>query len=61
MKNVTKEQFVAVLRDAGITEAQMQSLHRLFETRHPDQHQAFLEHLGIDAEKIRKIRARSAA
>lgn len=61
MKHVTKEQFVALLREAGVTEAQMQSLHRLFETRHPEQHQAFLEHLGLPAEKVREIRTRSAA
>ncbi|PTX98912.1 hypothetical protein [Opitutus sp. ER46] len=56
---VTKDQFVALLRDSGVSEAQMDKLHRLFEQRHPEAHQAFLEALQIDAETAAKIRVRS--
>jgi hypothetical protein len=35
----------------------MQRWHQEFESRYPDQHQAFLEWLGIPAEEIRRIRA----
>lgn len=53
---VTKDQFVALLRDSGITDAQMEQLHRLFEQRHPEQHESFLRALqigGADAARLR--------
>ncbi len=53
---VTKDQFVAILRDSGITDAQMQSLHRLFEERHPEAHEAFLRALQLDDDTGRLIR-----
>lgn len=59
-KQVTKEQFVALLKGAGVSEQQMQTLHRLFEKNHPEEHQAFLECLGIPEEKVREIRRQSA-
>ncbi len=59
MKTITKDQFVAVLNEAGITDAQKQTLHAAFEQKHPEAHQSFLEHLGIPAEQIAKLRAGS--
>jgi hypothetical protein len=59
MKNVTKDQFITVLDDAGVTEAQKARLHAAFEKRYPDAHQSFLEMLGFPAEAIRDIRVRS--
>lgn len=56
---VTKDQFVALLRDSGITEVQMATLHRLFEQRHPAAHEAFLRHLQIDDAAVAEIRRRS--
>ncbi len=56
---VTKDQFVAILRDSGITEAQMQSLHRLFEQRHPEAHAAFLRALQLDDHTVEAIREKS--
>jgi hypothetical protein len=56
---VTKDQFVALLRECGITEAQMQSLHRLFEKRHPEAHEAFLRALQLDDETVSSIRQKS--
>ncbi len=61
MKQVPKEQFIAVLADAGITEEQKARLHAAFEKRYPEAHQSFLEFLGFPAEAIRDIRARSRA
>ncbi len=59
MKNVTKDQFIAVLNDAGVTEEQKARLHAAFEKRYPDAHQSFLEWLGFPADAVRDIRARS--
>ena len=59
MSSITKDQFVAVLNEAGITDTQKQRLHSVFENRHPEGHQAFLAWLGLPAEEIRNIRERS--
>lgn len=56
---VNKDQFVAILREAGITEAQMDALHRTFEKRHPLQHEAFLKALGADERAVKQIREHS--
>jgi hypothetical protein len=56
MKNITKDQFVAVLDSAGITEEQKKRLHSRFEHEHPEAHQGFLEYLGVPAPEIRTIR-----
>ena len=59
MKKITKDQFVALLNDAGVTDAQKHKLHALFEARHPEAHEAFLQWLGVPPEDIRNIRAHS--
>jgi hypothetical protein len=59
MKKITKDQFVALLNDVGVSDSQKQRLHALFEQRHPDAHQNFLEFLGIPAAAIEEIRERS--
>jgi hypothetical protein len=59
MKTITKDQFVALLDGAGITDAQKHRLHALFEQKHPEEHQGFLEYLGVPAPAIREIRDRS--
>lgn len=56
---MTKRQWVALLREAGMTDAEMAEWHRAFERRSPAAHQDFLESLGIDPEEIRAIRAHS--
>lgn len=56
---LTKEQFVAILRESGITDAQMSKLHQLLERRHPEAHEAFLRHLQIDEAGVKAIRERS--
>ena len=59
MKNVTKDQFIAVLDEAGITAEQKERLHAAFEKRYPEAHQSFLEGLGFPADAIHQIRNRS--
>lgn len=54
---LTKDQFVAVLRAAGLTEADMDAFHVQFERMEPDAHQEFLELLGIPPEEVAAIRA----
>lgn len=56
MTHVTKHQFVSLLNEAGITDAQKHRLHQVFEQQHPEAHQAFLEWLGVPAEEVRAIR-----
>jgi len=58
MKNhVSTEEWVAMFREIGLDEAQMQRWHKIFEARHPDAHQAFLEWLGISLKDIAQARA----
>ena len=58
MKNhVTKEEWVAMYRDIGLDRSKMEQWHRLFESRHPEGHQAFLEWLGIPPKEIAEIRS----
>jgi len=59
MKTITKDQFVALLNEASITDAQKHKLHALFEIRHPQAHEAFLQWLGLPPDAIRNIRENS--
>ncbi|HLP75929.1 MAG TPA: hypothetical protein VK327_03355 [Candidatus Paceibacterota bacterium] len=60
MKNhLNKQQWISLFKDIGLNETAMQKWHHLFETRHPEAHQHFLETLGIGAEEISQIRQRS--
>lgn len=52
-----KSQWVQLLRDSGMTEADMQRWHIEFERSMPEQHQDFLESLGISDTEITQIRA----
>lgn len=52
-----KDQWVALFREIGLTDAQMQRWHAEFERRHPSEHESFLAWLGIGAAEIAKIRA----
>ncbi len=56
---MTVEDFTQLFREIGLDEAAMLKWHALFERRHPDGHQSFLEWLGLDAAKIEQVRARS--
>lgn len=55
-KQMTKDKWVAVMRDAGFTEDDMHRWHRQFEKSAPTDHQEFLQFLNIPAEEITRIR-----
>lgn len=56
---MTKDKMVDVLRETGMSKEQMERLHRVFETKYPDDHQAFLEWLGLPATEVNEIRRQS--
>jgi hypothetical protein len=57
-KDVNKEAWVAMFREIGLSEEQMMTWHRLFETRHPEGHDSFLAWLGLSADEIADLRRR---
>jgi hypothetical protein len=60
MKNhVNVDEWVAMFQEIGLDKAQMHRWHKLFESRHPAEHQGFLEWLGLKPEEIDRIRAQS--
>jgi len=54
-----KENWVELLRETGLDEAQMHRWHALFEKKWPEAHQSFLEWLHISAGEIDRIRESS--
>jgi len=60
MKNtVNVNEWVALFREIGLDQAQMEKWHKVFEARHPSAHQGFLEWLGLKPEEIDRIRSKS--
>ena len=59
MKTITKDQFVAVLNVAGITDEQKHRLHAVFEARYPEAHESFLQWLSLPVDAVRSIREKS--
>ena len=58
-KKMNKENWVALFKNIGLSDEQMKQWHRLFETQHPENHQSFLEWLGLPAAEIAQVRAHS--
>jgi len=58
---MTKERWVALLRAAGMDDAEMRQWHVAFERQSPEAHRDFLESLGIPGAEIRRIRQTSRA
>lgn len=54
---MNKARWVEIMTAAGFTQADMVKWHQKFEELEPEEHQKFLESLGISAEEIAKIRA----
>ncbi|MBX3026501.1 hypothetical protein KF840_16455 [bacterium] len=50
------DDWCAMLREVGLSEADMKRWHAIFEARHPDGHQHFLEWLGLAPENIQRVR-----
>lgn len=59
-RSVSKEQWVAMLASAGMSEDEMRKWHSEFERNFPEAHQDFLESLGIAEEEIAMIRKLSS-
>ena len=57
---VTVEEWVARFEAIGLDQATMEKWHRLFEQENPAGYQSFLEWLGLPADRISAIRAKSA-
>lgn len=55
-----KPRWIALLRAAGMDDAEMRRWHVEFERQSPEAHQDFLESLGIPPTEIRKIRRGAA-
>lgn len=58
-KNMNVEAWVALFRELGLDDEKMNLWHHLFELRHPESHQSFLEWLGCSAQDIDRIRLNS--
>lgn len=56
---VTKEQWIDLMRKAGLDDDGMNRWHHEFETSSPEAHQDFLDSLGLPVEEIALIRKRS--
>lgn len=54
---MNKARWVEIMTAAGFTQEDMLKWHQKFEQMEPEEHQKFLESLGIDPEEIAKIRA----
>lgn len=54
---VTKERWTEIMRAAGFNDEDMINWHKKFEEMEPEEHQKFLESLGIGGEEIKRIRA----
>lgn len=60
MRNqVTVDEWVNMFGEIGLDEETMMRWHHIFESRHPEAHQSFLEWLGLSLEKIEIIRKKS--
>lgn len=53
------EEWTAMFREIGLDEETMMKWHRIFESRHPEAHESFLQWLGLPSERIAEIRSKS--
>lgn len=60
-QQLNKATWTAMLREAGLSEAEMWRWHRDFEARHPEAHHDFLAFLGIAPAEIARIRRQARA
>ncbi len=57
MSSVTVDQWVDMFRAIDPDDATLHKWHAIFERRHPDAHQSFLEWFGFDESDIKRIRS----
>ncbi len=53
---VNKERWVEIMQAAGLNDTQMMAWHQKFEQMEPEEHQKFLQSLGIEEQEIKRIR-----
>jgi hypothetical protein len=58
-KNLNKAQWIAMFQALSLDEKAMKQWHHVFETRHPEAHQSFLEWLGLEGDEVTQIRQHS--
>ena len=56
---MTVNEFKQLFLEIGLDEKTMMKWHALFEQRHPESHQSFLEWLGLTTAQIEQVRAHS--
>lgn len=56
-ENMNKARWVEIMMAAGLSKEDMITWHQKFEAMEPEEHQKFLESLGISQDEIAKIRA----
>ena len=56
---LTVTEFKQMFLEVGLDDSAMAKWHALFEQRHPQSHQSFLEWLGLPPAQIEKVRAHS--
>jgi hypothetical protein len=54
---VSKQHWVDMFREIGLSDDSMHKWHRIFEDKNPEGHQEFLEWLNIPGSEISKIRS----
>lgn len=54
--DMNKDLWVELFKEAGVTEPMMHKWHALYEAKHPQSHQDFLEWLGLPETEIAGIR-----
>ena len=59
MSQFSVDQWVDLFDGVGMDEGKRHQWHQLFEQRHPQAHQSFLEWLGLDAQRIKDVRNKS--
>jgi len=59
-RKVSVDEWIARFRAIGLDDTAMRLWHTLFERENPEGHQAFLEWLGLPADRIGEIRGGSA-
>jgi thiamine monophosphate kinase len=57
-RQIKTDDWVAMFREIGLSQAQMETWHKLFEKRHPEDHQRFLEWLNLRADEVAEIRSK---
>ncbi len=53
---ITKDDFVAILQECGISDEQMKQFHQKLEARFPEDHERLLGLLNLPDEEIEEIR-----